>query len=259
LGSPYLKFERVGPFAHVVVDRPEARNALTPAMYWGIRYASQRVDADDSLAGMLITGTGDVFIPGGDLSQGGGDSWMDFTQLSMELTPFDTLRQSRKPVVCAVNGICQGGGLMIAMCSDVAVVSERATFRVPELLRGIADTYYSHMLFKTIGPVRTKALMLTARTLSAAEAREWGLVADVVPHGGLIEDATSALVAISQTAPGARRAIKRTLDAQIGLYDRMSMFDSFSSDEVREGFLAFKQKRSPSWVHPDLTLDATPR
>src|SRR5215211_753964 len=112
LGTPYLRFDRVAPFAHVVVDRPEARNAMTPAMYWGVRYAVQHVDADNTLAGLLLTGTGDVFNPGGDLGGRGDDKWMDFGPLSMEVTPFDALRQAAKPVVCAVNGICQGGGFM---------------------------------------------------------------------------------------------------------------------------------------------------
>ncbi len=92
----------------------------------------------------------------------------------MDVTPFETLRQSVKPVVSAVNGLCQGGGLQIALCSDMAVVSDRATFRVPELLRGIADTYYSQMLARLIGPVRTRDLMFTGRTLTAAEAAGLG-------------------------------------------------------------------------------------
>lgn len=254
LGTPYLRFERDGAFAHVVVDRPAARNAMTGAMYWGIRYAVQRVERDPDLAGLLITGTGDVFIPGGDLSQQGADSWMDFSQLLMDVTPFDTLRQAAKPVVCAVNGICQGGGLMIAMCSDLAVVSERATFRVPELLRGIADTYYSQILFRTIGPVRTRDLMFTGRTLTAAEALDWGMVARVVPHEHLLDQATEALAMICRTAPGARGDVKRSIDAQLGLYDRIAMRGSVQGDEAREGYLAFKERRSPSWVHPHLRI-----
>ena len=92
----------------------------------------------------------------------------------MDALPFDTLRQSAKPVVAAVNGLCQGGGLQIALCADMAVVSDRATFRVPELYRGIADTYYSHMLARLIGPVRTRDLMFTGRTLSAPRRRWTG-------------------------------------------------------------------------------------
>src|SRR6476661_10915975 len=84
LGTPFLKFERQGPFGVVTLDRPEARNAMTPAMYFGIRYAVGLVEADDDLAGLLITGTGDVFAPGGDLGGGGGDDWMDFSSLPME-------------------------------------------------------------------------------------------------------------------------------------------------------------------------------
>ncbi|WP_459979965.1 enoyl-CoA hydratase/isomerase family protein, partial [Mycobacterium avium] len=71
LGTPYLKFTREGAFAVCTLDRPAARNAMTPAMYFGIRYAINRVNADPDLAGLLITGTGDVFAPGGDLGQGG--------------------------------------------------------------------------------------------------------------------------------------------------------------------------------------------
>src|ERR1700759_3584738 len=79
LGTPYLRFERPPPFAHLTVDRPAARNALTQSMYFGIRYAVRRVDADPDLAGLLITGTGDVFIPGGDLGGGdGSDDWLTF-------------------------------------------------------------------------------------------------------------------------------------------------------------------------------------
>jgi enoyl-CoA hydratase/carnithine racemase len=257
LGSPYLRFERRAPFAHLTVDRPEARNALTQAMYFGIRYAVRLVDADPELAGLLITGTGDVFIPGGDLGKNAGDKWADFNAApgTFDVLPFDVLRQSVKPVVSAVNGICQGGGLLIAMCSDLAVVSERATFRVPELLRGISDTYYAQLLARLIGPVRTRDLMFTGRRLTAAEALDWGLVSRVVPHEELMDAATGALVEIVQTAPEARRDIKRVLDQYIGLQDRIAFFDSLQRPESREGFAAFIEKRSPNWVPEPLRRD----
>jgi enoyl-CoA hydratase len=258
LGTPYLRFERHPPFARVTVDRPEARNALTQAMYFGIRYAVRLVDADPELAGLLITGVGEVFIPGGDLGKKVSDKWADFNAApgAFDVLPFDVLRQSVKPVVSAVNGICQGGGLLIAMCSDLAVVSERATFRVPELLRGISDTYYAQLLVRLIGPVRTRDLMFTGRRLAAAEALDWGLVSRVVPHDELIKAATGALVEIVQTAPEARRDIKRVLDQYIGLHDRIAFFDSLQRPESREGFAAFIEKRSPDWVPELLRRDA---
>src|SRR6201988_4833285 len=209
LGTPFLHFKREGAFAICTLDRPKARNAMTPAMYFGIRYAISRVNADPDLAGLLITGTGDVFAPGGDLGQSAEDNWMDFAAtVGMDATPFDVLRQSPKPVVSAVNGLCQGGGLQIAMCSDLAVVSDRATFRVPELFRGIADTYYSPVLARMTGPVRTKDLMFTGRTLTAEEAVEWGMVARVVPHDDLLDVSKDLRAQCCRTAPAARR-VKR--------------------------------------------------
>jgi enoyl-CoA hydratase/carnithine racemase len=256
LGTPFLRFTREGAFGVCTLDRPAARNAMTPAMYFGIRYAVSLVDADPDLAGLLITGTGDVFAPGGDLGGGdGADNWMNFGALSTDITPFETLRQSVKPVVSAVNGLCQGGGLQIAMCSDLAVVSDRATFRVPELYRGIADTYYSQMLARVVGPIRTRDLMFTGRVLSAQEAADWGMVARMVPHDDLMATAKHLLAQCCRTAPKARSVVKSSLDNYMGLYDRIGMKASYSGAEAVEGFVAFKERRSPSWVHPELRVD----
>lgn len=257
LGTPYLRWERQGSIAVCTIDRPEARNALTPAMYFGIRYAVGRLNEDPDLAGLLIIGTGDVFAPGGDMGGGGAtDNWITFGgALGMDVTPFDAVRTSAKPIVSAVNGLCQGGGFQIALCSDLSVVSDRATFRVPELFRGYADTYYSQMLARLIGPVRTRDLMFTGRVLTAAEALDWGLITRVVPHEILFDTAKEVLAQCCRTAPRARGVIKSSIDNYLGLYDRIGMTSSLSDAEAREGFRAFKERRSPDWVHPDLRVD----
>jgi enoyl-CoA hydratase len=257
LGTPYLSFRREGPIAVCTIDRPEARNAMTPAMYFGIRYAVGHLNADPDLAGLLITGTGDVFAPGGDMTGGGGtDDWITFgAALGMDVTPFETLRTSHKPVVAAVNGLCQGGGFQIALCSDLSVVSERATFRVPELFRGYADTYYSQMLVRLIGPVRTRDLMFTGRVLSAQEALDWGLVSRLVPLDNLLTEARDLLAQVCRTAPRARTVIKSSIDDYLGLYDRIGMTASLTDAEAREGVRAFKERRSPDWVHPELRVE----
>ncbi|MCU0267229.1 MAG: enoyl-CoA hydratase/isomerase family protein [Acidimicrobiales bacterium] len=256
LGTPYLRFERHGSLGHCIVDRPEARNAMTPAMYFGVRYAVNHVNTDPDLAGLLITGTGDVFIPGGDLGGASPDDWADLGRLlHMDVTPFDAIRDSRKPVVCAVNGIAQGGGLMIAMLSDVSVASDRATFRAPELFRGIADTHYGQILPRQVGPARARDLMLTGRVLAAAEAVEWGVVTRAVPHDELLAAATDALEWCCRTAPDARRDVKRVINDFYGRYDRMSMDASLYGPEPVEGFVAFKERRSPAWVSEDLRID----
>lgn len=253
LGTPHLRFERHGALARCVIDRPRKRNALTAAMYFGVRRAVNRTEEDDSLAGLLITGTGDVFAPGGDLG-GGADDGEDALPpgLGMDCLPFDALRQARKPVVSAVNGLCQGGGLMIAMLSDVAVVSHRATFRVPELFRGIADTHYAQILSRQVGPARARDLMLTGRVLSADEAVEWGLVSRVVAHDDVVTAATDVLVACCRTAPDARLQVKRTFDDYYGLFDRIGMTRSLGGPEAVEGWRAFSERRTPAWVHAGL-------
>lgn len=256
LGTPFLEFERRGAVAQVTVNRPDRRNALTAAMYFGIRYAVDHVNADDDLAGLLVTGVDDVFIPGGDLSWDTSDSWSDLPRLlGMDNTPFDAIRRSAKPVVCAVNGLAQGGGLMIAMLADVTVASERATFRSPELFRGIADTHYGQILPRQVGPARARDMLLTGRTVSAPEALDWGLVARVCPHDELMSTAEDALAWCCRGAPNARRQVKRVMDAFYGTYDRASMDDSLGSDESLEGWRAFAERRSPDWVPEDLRLD----
>lgn len=255
LGTPYLRFERHGPLAQVTVDRPERRNALTAAMYFGIRYAIDHTAADDSLAGLLITGTGDVFIPGGDFTGEQVDDWGGLHLLGMEVTPFEAVRMARKPVVCAVNGLAQGGGMMIAMLASVSVASERATFRAPELYRGIADTGYATYLPAQVGPARARDLLFTGRILDAGEALDWGIVSRVVPHDELLERATEALVACCRTAPEARLAVKRVVNERYGHPDRMSMEASLAGPECVEGWLAFKERRSPAWVPADLRAE----
>ncbi len=249
LGTPYLRFEREGPFAVCTVDRPRARNAMTGAMYFGVRYAVDRVDADPDLAGLLITGTGDVFIPGGDLGNDKTDDWAGAGALfGMDMTPFEALRRSRKPVVSAVNGITQGGGLLIAMMSDVAVASEQATFRAPELLRGIADTGYAAYLPAQIGIARARDMLFTGRVVDAATALDWGLVTRVVPDDEVQATARQVLADCCQTAPEARGAVKRIISDRYGMYDRMTMEASLRGPEAVEGFESFKERRSPAWV-----------
>lgn len=253
LGTPFVRFERHGSLAHCVIDRPEARNAMTPAMYFAVRRAVDVLNRDESLAGLLITGTGDVFIPGGDLGGGTGDEWIDLGDLlHMDVTPFDAVRHSRKPVVSAINGICQGGGLVIAILSDISVTGERATFRAPEALRGIADTHYAQILPFQVGPARARDLLLTGRTIDARTALDWGLVSRMVSEAEVMSAATEALLELCYAAPEARQALKRVINEQYGKYDRMTMDASLYSDECAEGWKAFAERRAPDWIPDDI-------
>ena len=154
-------------------------------MYYGIKRAVRLVNTDPDLGALIITGVGDVFAPGGDL--GGrsepGESLPD--AVGSDILPFLAIRDSPAPVIAAVNGICQAGGLLIAMMADIAVVSDRATFRVPELLRGIPDATYAAALPAHVGMAVARDLLLSARRFDAAEALRIGVISRVVPHDEL--------------------------------------------------------------------------
>lgn len=253
LGTTGLRFEREGSLAWCTIDRPLARNALTPAMYYGLKRAVRLVNTDPDLAALIITGTDDVFAPGGDL--GGrsepGDSFPE--DIGHEVLPFLTIRDSRAPVIAAVNGICQAGGLLIAMMCDIAVASDRATFRVPELLRGIPDATYAAALPAHVGVAVARDLLLSARRFDAAEAMRLGVISRVAPHDELCDAARQAAREVLRTSPDARLHVKRMLAHHYGPVDHQTMFWALDhSDEPREGMAAFMEKRSPRWVPPDL-------
>jgi len=253
LGTKNLRLEREGPLAWCVIDRPAARNALTPTMYFGIKRAVHLVNTDPDLGALIITGTADTFAPGGDL--GGrvepGDTPVP-DGLGAEILPFLAIRDSPAPVIAAVNGICQAGGLLIAMMADVCVASDRATFRVPELLRGIPDATYAAALPAHVGVAVARDLLLTGRRFDAAEAQRIGLIARVVPHDDLRAEAATAARQVMQTAPEARMHTKRMLNQRYGDIDYQTMFWALDhSDEPREGMRAFMEKRPPRWVPPE--------
>ena len=256
LGAAGLRLEREGPVAWCIIDRPEARNALTPAMYFGIKRAVRLVNQDADLAALIITGTGDVFAPGGDLGGRREPGDEPIPDIGHDILPFLSIRDSRAPVVAAVNGICQAGGLLIAMLADICVASDRATFRVPELLRGIPDATYAAVLPAHVGLAVARDLLLSGRRFDAAEAQRLGVITRVVAHDRLREATLEAVREILQTPPMARMHTKRMLNDRYGLIDYQTMFWALEeSPEPREGMLAFMEKRPPSWVPEGLPGD----
>lgn len=252
LGTPYLRFERVGSVGWCTVDRPEARNALTSAMYLGVRRAVGLVGSDPELAALVITGVGDVFISGGEMAGRHDDSNPELIDvMRFDVLPFRTIRNSGVPVVAAVNGICQGGGLIVAMLSDVAVASDRATFRAPETLRGIVDANLAALLPAHVGVACARDLLMTGRRVAADEAHQMGLIARTVPHDDLRNAAFDAIGGLLRAAPGARNRVKSLINSRYGVVDDMGFEASVGSAESVEGFRAFTEKRMPDWVPED--------
>jgi len=239
----------------VVPGRPAARrNALTPAMYFGIKRAVRLVNINPELRALILTGTGDVFAPGGGLGGRLEPSDEAPPGLTYETLPFIAIRESVAPVIAAVNGIYQAGGFLIAMVADVAVVSERATFRVPEIQHGLIDATYAATLPAHVGLAVARDLILTARKFDAAEAQRIGLVSPVVRHEELREQALNAARELLQGAPEARARTKRMLNQQYAPIDYETMFAALRrpGGEAREGMQAIIEKRDTNWIAKDL-------
>lgn len=249
LGSQHLHATTAGGVLRVVIDRPQRRNALTIEMYHGLKKAAVVAERDPAVDLMVVTATGEYFCVGGEMAgqHEGGDT-IDRETDRYDLLPFVQFERCPKLILLAINGMCQGGGLNMALMSDLTVVSDRARFRVPELLRGVADCYLGARLASRIGIAQAKYLLFTAQYFSAAEALAMGLIARVVPHEQLDAAVNETIDWVRQTGPRARTALKRDLNRQLPPIDFPMFAESLDSDEVREGFTAFAQKRPPQWV-----------
>lgn len=251
LGTPHLRFERRGPVAWCTVDNPDQRNALTDAMYAGLGRAVRSVENDPELAALVVTGVNDVFIVGGDPgSHTGGD-----TDLAEDALPFTLLHDTGIAVVAAINGHCQASGVWLAVLADVAVVSERARFRLPELRLGVASPWSSTLLPAMIGLARAKELALTSRSFGAAEALAMGLVTRVVPHDELHEAALHTAQDLLAAAPAARAEWKRAAHEHISVVTESSVAASVNTAEAQEGFAAYAERRPPSWLTQDTGIE----
>jgi enoyl-CoA hydratase/carnithine racemase len=249
LGSRHLHGSKADGVLRVVLDRPERRNACTTEMYHGIKKAAVLAERDPDVDVLLLTATGDVFCVGGEMGgQHEGGQLLDRETDGLDLLPFVQLERCPKLVVVGINGMCQGGGLVMTLMSDLAVASDRATFRVPELLRGVADCYLGARLASRVGIARAKYLLFTAQYFGPAEAVAMGLVARVVPHEQLEAALAETIGWVRQTGPRARTLLKRDLNRQLPPIDLPMFAESLASDEVREGFQAFVEKRPPAWT-----------
>ncbi len=251
LGSRHLRATKGDGTLRVVIDRPARRNALTIEMYHGLKKAAVLAERDPEVDVLVVTAEGEYFCVGGEMGgQHEGGQAIDRETDRFDLLPFVEFERCPKLVMMAINGMCQGGGLNMTLMSDLAVVSERATFRAPELLRGVADCFLGARLASRVGLARAKYLLFTAQSVSAAEALAMGLISRVVPHSELEAAVAETVRWVQQTGPRARTLLKRDLNRQLPTIDVAMFAESLASEEVREGFAAFVEKRPPRWTRP---------
>jgi enoyl-CoA hydratase/carnithine racemase len=248
LGSKYLEARICDGVLRVRINRPEKRNATTQDMYRGLKRAAIVADTTSDIDVLCLTGTDRWFGSGGDMSGEAEDPAGLASELDpTEHFPFRHLERCRKAVVAAVNGVCHAGGLDLVLFSDVAIASEDARFRAPELLRGAPDPWLASRLAQYVGIGVAKYLLYTAVEVDACEALAMGLIGRVFPQESFAEAAHDVCQQIRRTAPGARAVLKETMNRSLPVPDAQMFLRAINSPELIEGLSAFLEKRAPRW------------
>ena len=246
-------YEVEGGVAWLTINRPEARNALNKAVRDGLFDGARRFNADDTAKVLVLTGAGDrAFCAGGDLKE--------MADTALRVPPLDFLPQFGrniavdKPTIAAVNGVAYAGGFLLAQNCDLVVAAESAKFAVTEVKVGRGSPWAAPLSWLT-GPRIAMEILLTGDPLSAARAREVGLVNQVVPDGELRAAAQALAARIAANAPLSVRAAKQTvyLSARMGLAEAYEEAERvwepvYLSDDAQEGPSAFRDKRAPVWT-----------
>jgi enoyl-CoA hydratase/carnithine racemase len=243
-----VTYEVVNGVAWLTIDRPEARNALSRAVFDGVH----RFNADDGARVLVLTGAGEkAFCAGGDLKE------MNDTALTVP--PPDFLPQLgrnidvAKPTIAAVNGIAFGGGFLLAQQCDLVVAAEHARFAVSEVRIGRGSPWAAPLSW-LVPPRIAIEILLTGDPIDAARAQAYGLVNDVVPAERLRERTQQLAERIAANAPLSVLAAKRTAylsatHSRAEAYDRAEEIwePVYRSRDAQEGPLAFREKRTPVW------------
>jgi enoyl-CoA hydratase len=249
--------ERRGPVLIVTMNRPEARNALSGPMLAGMVRAWDRADSDPDVRVAILTGAGGSFCAGADLKAMTASHPGDNTA-AMDLSRIESLLKGRrltKPLIAAVEGAAIAGGTEILQATDIRVAGESARFGVSEPRWGLFPLGGSAVrLVRQIPYTVAADLLLTGRHITAAEAKEIGLIGHVVPDGEALAKALELAELIAANGPLAVQAILRTIRESEAMHENDAFrLDAklgmavFQSEDAREGPRAFAEKRKPDF------------
>ncbi len=246
--------EREPPVGIVLLNRPEALNALNDEVMGTLVDALLELDEDDAIRCIVLGGSEKAFAAGADIGQMAEASAMDMYE-ARRIDRWDTIRRIRTPLVAAVSGFCLGGGNELAMACDLIVASETARFGQPETGLGIIPgAGGTQRLTRAIGKAKAMDVILSGRFLTAEEAERAGLVARVVAKEAWLEEAKAVARAIAEKGPIAQRLAKEAVNRayestlETGLdYERKALYLAFASEDAREGLTAFTEKRKPDF------------
>ena len=248
-----IRTEIDGSVGTVIIDNPERRNAMTADMYAAVPDAVESILSDPATRAVILRGAGDeAFGAGSDISEFSdrriGEAAGSYD--AAEHLAWRALAGIPLPVIAAIHGPCMGGGIAMALHADIRLAAEDATFSVPPARLGIAFPHEAvERLVRLVGPAHAKLLLYTAEVIDAEQAREIGLVQEVVTKTQLDDRVADLARAIGGLAPLTQRAAKLSVDA---LYDEALTDDAatarrhcYDSADFREGVAAFMEKRKP--------------
>lgn len=253
----FCKVEREGRVTIITLNRPEVMNALHLEANVELAQMFDGFAADPDQWVGIVTGAGDrAFSAGNDLKATAARG-----RSTMPTRGFGGLTSRAdldKPLIAAVNGIAMGGGFEIALACDIIVAAENAVFALPEPRVGLAALAGGvHRLPREIGTKRALGMILTGRRVSAAEGERLGFVTEVVPAGEALSAARRWAAQILEASPMSVRASKQAVYrglAEDDVFAALANQNSYpavaamaSSEDIKEGPLAFAEKRPPQW------------
>jgi enoyl-CoA hydratase len=256
---PHALLERRGHVLIVTMNRPQVRNALSGPMMTLLREAWDQVDSDPDIRVCVLTGAGGVFCAGADLkAMSRSHPGESFRAGDLDMAAIPALLKGRrltKPLIAAVEGPAIAGGTEILQATDIRVAGESARFGISEARWGLFPLGGSAVRLTRQIPYTVAAdLLLTGRHISAAEAREIGLIGHVVPDGQALAKALDLAALIAANGPVAVRGILRTIRETEGLpEDAAFRLEAeigtavFRSEDAKEGPRAFTEKRQPKF------------
>ncbi|OAL35559.1 hypothetical protein AYO20_05178 [Fonsecaea nubica] len=258
----------------VVLNNPRGLNCLSIAVHWALHHLLEWYDGEGSLRCCVVTGQGRAFCAGADLKE-----WNDSNARRAEgrqggerVLPNSgfgavSRRAGKKPVIGAVNGLAFGGGMEMVANMDLVVAAKSATFALPEVKRGVVALGGAlPRLVRTVGRPRAMEMALTGRTVSAAEAREWGIVNAVTDNAPVdadildrpvVKKALEYAAEICNNSPDSviitRAGIVQGWDDGSAEHATQTTIDIYSTrlhdgENIHEGVRAFVEKRAPRWV-----------
>jgi len=249
------------PSGTIILNRPDKRNALSRQMLTELAQALDDLHQERKVRAVILTGAGTAFCAGMDLGEMQQTSQQPdaFAQWHHDAVQYrellDKLLHFPKPIIAAVNGPVLAGGAGLMLASDIVIAAEEAKFGLPEPRRGIVAGVVSPVLVFRIGASHAAHLLLTARTIEAAEAHRIGLYHEVVKSDVVWARAQEITNEIAKSAPEAIQLTKRLLNETIGEHlntllsaGAADSATARTTDAAREGLAAFLEKREPKWM-----------